>query len=325
MRRRPGRARSGHALLLARRGVRAVPGRGLRTLVPDLAAEAAAVRTSVVGVLLAVERQRPLAELDAGGGAQQALCDGGTVDAGVARAAEPRRARTRRASSCRTSACTGSSPGSTMSQPGSLPMVVTSPRSRKTPGGPRATGTGDGARISRGFPPPGGSCVVVTGCRDRGGRWARAATAVAGGSRSAVGRAPPLGPGPGPGPATTARAPRSMRMCREPVSRRCSQDVRGDAERHQRSRRCDDRDRDALAGPAPAASPRIAPASERPAKTKGSLTRQLERLAGPGQRTGDGAPAGDVDRELEVGVDRAGHGHEVRACRTGSVSASSRW
>ena len=94
--------------------------RRLRALMPELAADPTAVRTAVVGVLLAEERHRPLARVDPGPRSQQGAVDTELRSRGSRPGCPPAPARTRPCSSCRTSACSGSSPPSRMSQSGPL-------------------------------------------------------------------------------------------------------------------------------------------------------------------------------------------------------------
>src|SRR6478672_611834 len=133
--------------------------------------------------------------------------------------------------------------------------------------------------MRRGFPPPAGSCVVVT-VRGRRRKVGARGNTVAGGARSAAGSAPPGGACTRPRSRFHSPAPRSTRMCREPVTRRWSHEVRG-APR-------------VTSGPvgattvtvsprraSPSATPRMAPASERPANRNGSLTRSSSALPDP--------------------------------------------
>src|SRR5512146_426545 len=62
---------------------------GLGALVPDLAADPTAVRATVVGELLTVERHRPVADLDPGRGPQHGPVHRGAVDPGRSGAAGP--------------------------------------------------------------------------------------------------------------------------------------------------------------------------------------------------------------------------------------------
>src|SRR4051795_6182981 len=154
---------------------------------------------------------------------------------------------------------------------------------------------------------------------------------VPGGTNADVGSAPPLGARLRPRASAHSPAPRSTRMCREPVRRRWSHDER--------------RTPSVTSGPAgattatrtpwrarPAASPRTAAASDRPANSTGSLTRSsrlfpepvndpvtvrepgtstenssrastvrsMAMRSGARRRTGGVVPGGDLQRAVEL-------------------------
>ena len=202
-----------------------VPGLGA-ALVAELPADAAAVGAAVVGVLLTEEPNDPGADLDPGRVAEQLRSTGAPWTRVLPRDRGDTTTNSS-AESWRTAASKGSSPASRTSPPArsrrydrrQQPDHPSDPRPRLLPG----------SRIEAGGSPPRRrSWVVVTGGRRDG--WPNVGArgnSVAGGARRAGGRAPPVGACARPRTSDHSPAPRSTRMCRDPVTRRCSHEVRG--------------------------------------------------------------------------------------------------